>query len=241
MFGGCDFHSGSCASAIAAVTTTSRPQRLTLAAALDLAEKQNLDLVAARAQRAVSQAGVRIAGERPNPTVNFGASRDTPHENLFIDQPLEIGPKRERRIEVARQERALTELDITATEQQTRQSSRRLLHSRFRERFHRGAGCALSLAQRLHDIANDRFQAGDIPQLEVTQAELETARAQADFQVAQQEEKVSLSNLNALLNVPAASDWDLGDVFNLLPSTVTLDDLQARTLPIRRSPRSRRK
>src|SRR5271170_5290801 len=76
----------------------SQPQRLTLAAALDLAEKQNLDLVAARAQRAVSLAGIRIAGERPNPTANFGATRDTPHESLFFDQPVELGPKRERRI-----------------------------------------------------------------------------------------------------------------------------------------------
>ena len=63
------------------------PRRLTVAAAIDLAEKQNLDLVAARAQRAVALAGVRVAGERPNPTLSFGASRDTPHENVLIDQP----------------------------------------------------------------------------------------------------------------------------------------------------------
>jgi cobalt-zinc-cadmium efflux system outer membrane protein len=208
----------------------SQLQRLTLAAALDLAEKQNLDLVAARAQRAVSQAGVQIAGERPNPTVSFGATRDTPHESLFMDQPIEIGPKRERRIELARQQGALAEIDIATLERQTRQNVR---NAYFGLAFARGSTAqqadALKLAERLQDIADARFQAGDIPQLEVTQADLERARAQADLQVAQQEESVALSDLNALLNAPAAENWDLGDAFNLLPPAMTLDDLQART------------
>ena len=208
----------------------SQTQRLTLAAALDLAEKQNLDLVAARAQRAVSLAGVRIAGERPNPSASFGATRDTPHESLFFDQPLELGPKRDRRIELARQEGALTEIDIAALERQTRRSVR---DAYFGLAFARSSTAqeadALKLAQRLHDIADARFQAGDIPQLEVTQASLEMARAQADLQVAQQEENVALSDLNALLNAPATANWDLGDAFDMLPPTLTLDELQART------------
>jgi outer membrane protein, heavy metal efflux system len=208
----------------------SQPPRLTLAVALDLAERQNLDLVAARAQRAVSLAGVRVGGERPNPSVSFGATRDTPHESLFFDQPVELGPKRERRIDLARQEGALTELDILTLERQTRHSVR---DAYFGLAFARSSTAqqadALKLAARLHDIADARFQAGDIPQLEVTQADLEMARARADLQVAQQEENVALSDLNVLLNMPATSNWDLGDAFDMLPPTVTLDELQART------------
>ncbi len=202
---------------------------LTLAAALDIAERQNLDLLAARAQRAVALAGVRIAGERPNPTANFSATRDEPHESVFLDQPLEIGPKRERRIEVARQERALTETDITAVERQVRQAVRGayfgLAHARGVTAQQAGA---LKLAERLEQIAEDRFQAGDIPQLEVTQADLEAARARAGVAVAQQEEKVALSELNALLNEPATTDWDLGDAFAMLPPPMLLEDLLAR-------------
>ena len=205
------------------------PQRLTVAAAIDLAEKQNLDLAAARAQRAVASAGVRIAGERPNPTLSFGAARDTPHETALIDQPLEIGPKRERRIEVARQESALTEADISALERQLRRSVRDaffgLAHARAVTAQQDGA---VKLAERLHDISKARFNAGDIPQLEVTQAELEAARAQANRQVAQQEEKVALSGLNALLNEAATTDWDLGDPFAALPPPPALEDVLAR-------------
>ena len=89
---------------------------LTLGAALQKAERQNLDLVAARARQAIAQAGIRIAGERPNPTLTFGALRDSPHEFVTVDQPLEIGPKRGRRIELARQESVLTDVEIRTLE-----------------------------------------------------------------------------------------------------------------------------
>jgi outer membrane protein, heavy metal efflux system len=205
------------------------PQRLTLASALELAEKQNLDLVAARAQRAVAEAGVRTAGERPNPSLSAGASRDAPHENVLIDQPLEIGPKRERRMDVARQEAAVTESDIAALAKQVRHNVRNAYFALARAR----AATAeqddiVKLADRVLDIAKSRFDAGDIPKLEVTQSELESARARADRQVAQQEEKVALSEFNALLNEPTSADWDLGDPFAGLPALSTLDELMGR-------------
>ncbi len=62
----------------------------------------------------------------------------------------------------------------------------------------------------------------------MTQAELEATRAHADLQVAQQEEEVALSDLNALLNEPAAKDWDLGDAFATPPPATTLDELLGR-------------
>ncbi|HKV04826.1 MAG TPA: TolC family protein [Candidatus Acidoferrales bacterium] len=205
------------------------PQKLTVAGAIDLAEKQNLDLASARARRAVAAAGVRIAGERPNPTLSFGASRDTPHETALIDQPIELGPKRGRRIEVARQEGALTETDISNLEKQVRRSVRDAYYGLAHARGVTSQQAeALRLAERLHDIAKARFDAGDIPQLEVTQAELESARARASFQVAQQEERVALSDFNALLNEPAATDWDLGDAFGSPPPALSLEDLLSR-------------
>lgn len=214
---------------VSAALAQQAPQRLTLAAALERAERQNLDLAAARARRAVAQAGVRIAGQRPNPAVTIAASRDFPHENLLFDQPLEIGPRRGRRIEVARQESALTDADIAAVERQVRRFVR---DAYFALAHARGATArrteTLRLAERLQGIARARFEAGDIPQLEVTQAELEVARAQADLGVAQQEEKVALSDVNALLNEPATTDWDLGDALTALPPALPLEELLLR-------------
>ena len=184
--------------------------KLTLQSALDLAEKQNLDVAAARRRRAVALAGVQIARQRPNPSLSFEALRDSPHEALLFDQPLEFGPKRGRRIEVARQEGALTEVEIAALARQVRRSTREafyraLLTRAESERLAR----VVQLAQRLEQIARERFEAGAVPQLEVMQAGLEVSRAQADLQVAEQREKVSLSQLNALLNEPAGTPWVL--------------------------------
>jgi len=200
--------------------------RLSLQMALDLAAKQNLDLVAARARRAVSLAGVQIARQRPNPTFNFTALRDEPHEGWFVGQPFELGGKRGRRIDVANQEGALTDLEIGGLERQIR---RRTRESYFQLSFSQAESQrlrhVLELAQRLHQIAQERFDAGDVPQLEVIQAGLEVSRAQSDYKVAQQEERVSLSQLNALLNEPAMTPWQLGEALQDLPPAVSLPEL----------------
>jgi outer membrane protein, heavy metal efflux system len=206
-----------------------QPQKLTLADALQMAERQNLDLIAARAQRAVANAGVKIAGERPNPTGNVNVLRDDPHEGWWFDQPIDVSGKRKHRIELAQAQGVLTDDDISALERQIRQSVRdaffalALARSTTAEK-----NDALTLAQRLHDIAQARFQAGDVPQLEVIQAQLEVFQAQADCQVAQQEEKVAESNLNTLLNEPPGTTWDLVTPLDQLPADLALNDLLAR-------------
>jgi len=83
----------------------------------------------------------------------------------------------------------------------------------------------VKLAERLKQIAQARYDAGDAAQLEVIQAELEVSRAQADFEVAQQKEKIALSQLNALLNVPAPTDWDLAGSLNDTLPPVALPEL----------------
>ncbi len=203
--------------------------QLTLQSALDLAGKQNLDLAAARQRRAVALAGIQIARQRPNPTFNATALRDEPHEGIFFDQPLELGGKRGHRIEVAEQEGALTDVEITTLDRQVRRNTReafyRLVLARAEsERLVR----VVKLAQRLKQIAQERFEAGAVAQLEVIQADLEVSRAQAALQGAQQKEKVALSQLNALLNEPASTPWGLaGSLEDLLPA-VSLPELTER-------------
>ena len=205
-----------------------QPQKLTLADALQIAERQNLDLIAARAQRAVASAGIKISKERPNPTANTNVLRDDPHSGWWIDQPIDVSGKRKRRIELAQSESVLTDDDISALERQTRQSVRdaffalALARSTSTEKQD-----ALTLAQRLHDIAQARFQAGDVPELEVIQAELEVSQSQADYQVAQQEEKVAQSDLNTLLNEPPGTTWDLLTPLDQIPAGLVLSDLLA--------------
>jgi len=206
-----------------------QPPRLTLQEALDLADKQNLDLAAARRQRAVALAGIQIAKERPNPTANFTALRDEPHEGLFFDQPIQIGGQRGRRIDVARQEGALTEVEIATLARQVRKETREAYYATAyaraeSERLSR----VVDLARRLAQIAEDRYKAGDVAQLEVVQSGLEVSRAEADLEVARQREVVSLSELNELLNEPATKHWELAGTLEDITPTAGLEDLLSR-------------
>ncbi|MBZ5638260.1 MAG: TolC family protein [Acidobacteriia bacterium] len=202
---------------------------LTLAAALDLAARQNLDIAAARLRRPVAQAGVRVARQVPNPGLSVSAARDTPHESVVIDQPLEIGGRRGRRIEMARQEAALTDLEIAALERRVRREVREAFYGLIaaRDATAQRDG-ALALARRLREIAKARFDAGDVPQLEVFEAEMEMARAEAELAVQQQEEKVALSRLDALLAAPAGAGWRIVGSLEDAPSALTMDELVSR-------------
>jgi cobalt-zinc-cadmium efflux system outer membrane protein len=206
-----------------------QPPRLTVQEALDLAEKQNLDLAAARRRRGVALAGVQIARQRPNPSANFTGLRDEPHEGLFFDQPIEIGGQRGRRIEVARQEGVLTELEIAALARQVRRSTREAYYAAAHARAEsERLGRVVELAKRLAQIAEERFNAGDVAQLEVIQTSLEVSRAEADLEVARQREKVSTSELDALLNEPASKAWDLAGTLEDNTTTARLEDLISR-------------
>ena len=206
-----------------------QPPRLTIQEALELADKQNLDLAAARRQRAVALAGVQIARQRPNPSANFTALRDEPHEGLFFDQPVEIGGQRARRIEVARQEGALTEVEIATLARQVRRSTREAYYAAAYARAEsERLARVVELARRLQQIAEDRFKAGDVAQLEVIQTGLETSRAEADLEVARQREKVSMTQLNALLNESATKAWELAGTLEDGTPTARLEDLVSR-------------
>lgn len=203
-----------------------QPSSLTLQAALDLADGQNLDLVAARRRRAVAIAGIQIARQRPNPATSFSASRDDPHEGVFFSQPLEIGGKRGHRIAVAREEGALTDAEIAALARQVRRDTR---EAYYLLAFARADTARLEklveLAQRLKQIAEERFNAGAVPELEVIQADLGLSRAQADYQVAGQREKVALSRLNALVNVSSSTAWVVSTPLEEMPAALSLKDL----------------
>jgi len=206
-----------------------QPPQLTVQEALDLADKQNLDLGAARRRRAVALAGIQIARQRPNPTANFTALRDEPHEGLFFDQPVEIGGQRGRRIDVARQEGALTEVDIAALAREVRRSTREAYYAAAYARAESDRlARVVELAKRLAQIAEDRFKTGDVAQLEVIQTGLEVSRAEADLEVARQREKVSMSRLNALLDEPATKAWELAGTLEDSTPTASLQDLVSR-------------
>jgi len=206
-------------------------QPLDLKAALTQAETSNLELRAARQQRALAIAGITTAGQIPNPTVSFGGSRDTPHESAVLDVPLEIGGQRGKRLAVARSEQRGTELDIAALSRQIRRRTRIAFFLDLTQR-EQGAQSkeALDLATRIKEIVQQRFNAGDVAELEVIQADVELARADAEYQLASQSQRSADAQLAALLNEDLAQPPPIEGHPEDVPTAPPLEQLTASAM-----------
>lgn len=184
----------------ASVALNAQTASLDIHRALELAQTDNLELKAARQQRAIAIAGIQIAKQYLNPNITFGITRDAPHESLAVGQSFEIGGQRNKRIAVAKEEQKSTDIDIAALERSIRHRTRdaffRVVAARSQSEQ---AKSALELATKLKDAAQQRFDAGDVAQLDVMAADVEQARAQAEFETISQEVRSAEALLNALL------------------------------------------
>jgi hypothetical protein len=105
-------------------------ERLTLAAALSEALDKNLDLIAKRAGLTIADANVLTARLRPNPVLSLGGDHldflgtgfdeengaGPPENSARIDFLFELGGKRARRTDVAREERGVRRSPARAAE-----------------------------------------------------------------------------------------------------------------------------
>ena len=205
-----------CAAPLMAAPQTTPSPPLTFQAAFELAASRNLGLEAARRQKAIREAQIRIAKQYQNPDVAFEASRDTPHEVLMFNFPVEIGGKRDRRIDLAQAEAAQADLDVRVEmrvlRRNLRQSFYGLLAADERVRL---AGEIVTLVERLRQVTQARFEVGAAPRLDVLAADLGLARATADLDLARSSRAAAQADLNAVLDQPAgqalAVTGNLGD------------------------------
>ena len=176
---------------------------LTYEAALDLATSRNLGLLAARGLRAIREAAIRAAGQRPNPDFTFDATRDTPHYAAMVGVPVEVGGKRQRRIDLAKEELTLADVDLRVElrlmRKELRQAFYSLLAAGERVRLDESV---LEIARRLRDAAQARFETGAAPRLEVLQADLGVTRAETELDVARSTRAAAQASLNNVLNLP---------------------------------------
>jgi len=221
-----------CLSARAQTSPTPSPTPpatgLTFEDIYERAERDNLLIRAVRLRRAVAEAEIIIAGERPNPDFISAYTRTEPRLNTFLSQLVELGGKRGRRIDVARNELELTGLELDAALRTLRHDVRAAYFNILLARNNVDLGQqALDQAKELADIAQARFEAGDIAQFEVLQANLAVSRATNDLGRLENAELVAGATLNQLLNRPADAPLDLRDtLFGKLAPISTLDLIQ---------------
>lgn len=197
-------------SALSDEVLTEPLRAMTLAQALAVAIAKNPQYKADMAKIDIMNAEIISAGARYNPALvtDNGVAEKT--YRLGLEQTLELGGKRKRRIELAKAQREalLSEintqlLDLRA---QVRQAYTRLYNAREREATYRNI---LQVAQELTTIAKKREQAGDIATLDTLQTEILGINANNDLQLAITETVNSQSELNALLHQPLTTDLTL--------------------------------
>jgi outer membrane protein, heavy metal efflux system len=176
----------------------------------ELAARDNLQIRAARLRRNVAEANIIIAGQRPNPDFIAGYTRSEPRLNLSVSQPVELGGKRGLRLRVARGEVQLAEFEAETALRTLRHDARVAYFNLTLARNTLALGRqSVEAAERLADLAQTRFEAGDIAQFEVLQARLAVSRATNDAARLESGERVARAGLNLLLNRPPDAVLDL--------------------------------
>jgi cobalt-zinc-cadmium efflux system outer membrane protein len=200
---------------------------LTLAAALERAMTANPAILAAQGRRAIGTAGVAVAGERLNPEGRVELDRDTPRQAYTLAVPLELGGKRSRRLAVAEATVRTTDAEIVQVVAETRNAVRRAYFDRAVAEARLALFADLqTITTRVRDAAQQRFDAGDAPRLEVLQAQLALAQAETQVTGARGTAIAARMQLNALLGMPVDAATSLAPP--ALEAPMTYDAALAR-------------
>jgi cobalt-zinc-cadmium efflux system outer membrane protein len=194
---------------------------LSLAGAIERALAGNPSIAAARLQRPIDQAGVGIAGERPNPELAYELSKETPRQAITATLPIELGGKRARRLDVANATLAVGEAELARVINEIRTDVRRAYFEVVAaDQRAQIAEDLRALSERARNAARARVTAGDVPQSDLTQAELVLANGENDLSAARGEAAAARADLNALLGQTVDSPLTLTDTLtgSALPS-----------------------
>ncbi|WP_039783431.1 TolC family protein, partial [Herbaspirillum huttiense] len=201
------------------------PRLLSLPAAINLAFDQNRGLAAARKEIEAVEATIIQAGARPNPEFSAlveDTRKSTRTSTYLINQPIELGGKRDARIEAAQRARDMALLGYSAKRTEIRAgvvaAYYDVMVAKERQRL---AKELLDLAKTAADMTGRRVTSGKISPVEQTKAKVAEASAQLELNQADSELILSQKKL--------AMFWgSVGNEFQLTDGGVeTLPELPA--------------
>lgn len=206
------------ASAQSAVAVTAAP--LTLESALRQSAANDPGAAGAEARAAVSDAGVRQADVRPNPSVgltveNFAGTGDIglldrSETTLTYEQRFERGGDREARVALARAEgRLLTILGAVRQLDRLEQVQRAWAEALGAEADLALARERLELAERFYGEVKRRVESARDPLFASARAEADLSQAQIDFDTAELNARLARINLAKYWNGSAAFSLSL--------------------------------
>lgn len=202
------------------------------------AKEQNRELKAIREERGLGEAGRIRAGLYPNPVLELdgatGAMTGSSAENRLgvgVSQEFLTGGKREKRLAVSDAELLLFEKRFKEAERQLvsdiKNSYYDLLLAEGRRDLAERSG---ELNSQLLQIARERFAAGEIAELDVTLAQVESARSAGRSIEAERELVALQQRLLVLMGASATESLKFAPQTEAKPLTATLAELKALAL-----------
>ena len=185
---------------------------LTLEQALAEARAHNPTLAAARLQAAVDGAGVAVAREWPNPEARYERTNELPREALSVAQVLELPGKRARRVAVAQAAVGSGAAEIERAQRDVEGDVRRAFYAVADAQ--RRSVLVLELRQiaaRARATAAARFDAGDVPRLDVLQADLALLQAENEAGAQEGRTRAAVATLNVLVGREAQAATEVAD------------------------------
>jgi outer membrane protein, heavy metal efflux system len=239
-------------------------ERLTLANARALMLERNRELRLARHAVESAAADVTIAGARPNPMLNAGASHIGPASgpdnsplykrmdaSIGISQLFERGRKRELRVQAAEYAAAAVRGDGLEVERQQRlaveQTYYDLVLAQERQRI---AAETAALFDKTIDAAERRVKSGDLARADLARLSVDALRARNEVELARQERAKAQVSLAYLLGVEsdaprieASETWpEVGASQTFVPIEQAIErrpDVQAAVARVQQANRNR--
>ncbi len=200
-------------------------------------------LEVARAQWRVSQAGVKTAGARPNPTLGLtpgynlnAASGVNPWLPFFnLDVPLETAGKRGKRMDEAKHLGESARWNIVTVAWQIRSAVRAgLLELTVSDRRVRLLEAQVAAQEQAMKLLRQRLAVGAIASAELTPAQIFLSKAQLDLSDAQSQHATARSRLAESLGVSVAALDGVKLTFDFSPRpSGDLTSSEARDLALR--------
>lgn len=202
---------------------------------IELAQRENKDLQAARYAVDIGRARLLQAGLRPNPRLDVSVRSDFLFNNegeygsaLAVSQEFPIAGRIARQKDVARVDIALAEAEVAEAQRrladQVAGKTYRLLVS---QRQASAVDSLIGVEEKLAKTARARFRAAEVSELDVNTVQLEIKRLGLERSLLQSEQQALTTALNTLLGRSATAPLtvieplpDLG----LLPSLPHLQD-----------------
>ena len=208
--------------------------------AIRLVVERNPQVEAARNAYEAARAQAQQAGALPDPELELefeevpelGSLGEYGERTIELSQRVELPLKWWHRLQAGRQHAEatrlavfeMTKIDITL---QAKQAYNQIA---LQKSLLQHAQQDLDLAQNILRQADIRFEAGDVPQLDVMRASVEVGRATNRLTAAKNDLSVAKTALNALLARPLQTPFTIADSLVYQPFETHLDQLTAAAL-----------